>query len=79
MIATNSSDKIKSIVAAKLGMEENILLPDTSFQNDLGIDSLDLVEVIWEVEKKFKVTIPDEELERIHTIGDLSDYVARRA
>ncbi|HEX4850701.1 MAG TPA: acyl carrier protein [Puia sp.] len=79
MKAINAADKIKSIVAAKLGMDELNLLPDTSFHNDLSIDSLDLVEVIWEVEKKFKVTIPDEELERIHTIGDLTNYVAQRA
>ncbi|PWT76670.1 MAG: acyl carrier protein [Bacteroidetes bacterium] len=78
MIAIGSAEKIKSIVAAKLGLEENNIRPDTTFHKDLGIDSLDLVEVIWEVEKKFKVTIPDEELERLHTIGDLADFVDQR-
>jgi acyl carrier protein len=79
MKVVGSAEKIKSIVAAKLGLEENNLQPGTSFHDDLGIDSLDLVEVIWEVEKRFKLTIPDEELERLHTIGDLAEYVNRRA
>lgn len=78
MIAIGSAEKIKSILAEKLGMEENTLSPETSFHDDLGIDSLDLVEVIWEVEKKFKITIPDEELERMRSIADLTDYVDQR-
>ena len=78
MITTANAVTVKQIVAEKLGLEEKTLSEDLSFKNDLATDSLDLCEVVWEVEKKFKLSIPDEEIEQITTIGDLIGYVNER-
>ena len=72
------TSEVKKIISEKLGLEEPALLENLSFRDDLGVDSLDFCEVIWEVEKKFKVTIPDEEMENIHTIGELVAYLDHR-
>jgi len=78
MNTIGSAEKVKKIIAEKLGLEENTLFENLSFKNDLGADSLDICEVVWEVEKKFKFTIPDEETENIRTIGDLIGFVGGR-
>jgi acyl carrier protein len=70
--------ELKKIISDKLGLEDLTLTENLSFRNDLGIDSLDFCEVIWEVEKKFKVSIPDEEIESIHTVGQLIHYLDQR-
>jgi acyl carrier protein len=74
MTSSGSAEKVKKIISEKLGLEENTLQENLSFKNDLGADSLDICEVVWEVEKKFKLSIPDEETENILTIGDLIGY-----
>ncbi len=63
------SDKVKKIVIDKLGVDESEVTNEASFTNDLGADSLDTVELIMEFEKEFDISIPDEEAEKIGTVG----------
>ena len=67
--------KIKSIVAGQLGKDEAEITRESSFVNDLNADSLDTVELVMEFEDEFDVTIPDEEAEKIQTVGQAIDYV----
>ena len=67
--------KIKKIIADQLGVEGDKVTPNASFIDDLGADSLDLVEMIMEMEEKFGVEIADEELEKIRTIQDVVDFI----
>ena len=62
--------KVKEIIADKLGVDEADVKPEASFTNDLGADSLDTVELIMEFEKSFNITIPDDQAEKITTVGD---------
>ena len=62
--------KVKEIIADKLGVDEADVKPEASFTNDLGADSLDTVELIMEFEKSFNITIPDDQAEKIATVGD---------
>ena len=68
-------NKIKEIIVDKLGIEESEITDSASFTNDLGADSLDTVELIMEFEKEFNVSIPDEEAEKIQTVGDAVAYL----
>ena len=67
--------KIKEIIIDKLGIEESEITESASFTNDLGADSLDTVELIMEFEKEFNVSIPDEDAEKIGTVGDAISYL----
>ncbi|MDR1886406.1 MAG: acyl carrier protein [Prevotellaceae bacterium] len=67
--------KVKSIIVEKLAVDENEVTPTASFTNDLGADSLDIVELIMEFEKEFGVSIPDEDAEKIVTVGDAIAYI----
>jgi len=69
------STKVISIIVDKLGVEESEVTNDASFTNDLGADSLDTVELIMEFEKEFNLSIPDEEAEKIETVGDAVTYI----
>ena len=71
----NLENKIKEIIVDKLGIEESEITDSASFTNDLGSDSLDTVELIMEFEKEFNVSIPDEEAEKIQTVGDAVAYL----
>ena len=71
----NLENKIKEIIVDKLGIEESEITDSASFTNDLGADSLDTVELIMEFEKEFNVSIPDEEAEKIQTVGDAVTYL----
>ena len=71
----NLENKIKEIIVDKLGIEESEITDSASFTNDLGADSLDTVELIMEFEKEFNVSIPDEEAEKIQTVGDAIAYL----
>ena len=68
-------DKVVSIIVEKLGVEESQVTMDANFQSDLNADSLDTVELIMEFEKEFNITIPDEDTEKIATVGDAVAYV----
>ena len=72
-------DKVMDIVCKQLNVSKDKLTPETSFVNDLSADSLDLVELVMELEDKFGVSIPDEEAEKIQTIGDAIKYVEEHA
>jgi acyl carrier protein len=70
---------VTDIIVEKLGVDESDVTPEASFTNDLGADSLDTVELIMEFEKEFDLTIPDEEAEKIATVGDAIDYLEEKA
>jgi acyl carrier protein len=74
-MATDIEETVKSIIVEKLGVDESDVTTDASFTNDLGADSLDIVELIMEFEKEFDLTIPDDEAEEIATVGDAIDYL----
>ena len=67
--------KIQEITADRLGVDEGDVTPDASFREDLEADSLDLVELIMELEEQFGIEIPDEEAEKITTVEEAVDYV----
>ena len=69
------AEKVKAIIVDKLGVDEADVVETASFTNDLGADSLDTVELIMEFEKEFGVSIPDEEAQRISTVGDAIAHV----
>jgi len=69
------AERVRSIIVDKLSVEESEVTNDASFTNDLGADSLDTVELIMEFEKEFGVTIPDDQAEKISTVGDAIAYV----
>ena len=71
----SSADKVKNIIIDKLGVEESRIVPEASFLDDLGADSLDLVELIMEFEEEFDLEIPDEDAEGITTVGSAIDYI----
>ena len=66
---------VKSIIVDKLGVDENEVTMEASFTNDLGADSLDTVELIMEFEKEFNIAIPDDQAEKIATVGDAVKYI----
>jgi acyl carrier protein len=67
--------KVKEIIISKLGVGEAQITSSASFTNDLGADSLDTVELVMEFEKAFNVQIPDEDAEKISTVGDAINYL----
>jgi len=69
------AEKVKKIIIDKLGVDESEVVPEASFTNDLGADSLDTVELIMEFEKEFNISIPDEQAEGITTVGDAIAYL----
>jgi acyl carrier protein len=69
------STKVNAIIVDKLGADENEVTPEASFTNDLGADSLDTVELIMEFEKEFNIAIPDDQAEKIGTVGEAVSYI----
>lgn len=67
--------KVKEIIMNKLGVEDGQVTAEASFTNDLGADSLDTVELVMEFEKAFSIQIPDEDAEKISTVGDAVNYL----
>ncbi len=72
-------NKIINIISDKLGIDENEVVPDASFINDLGADSLDLVELIMTMEEEFDIEISDDEAEKLVTVNDVITYVNKIA
>jgi acyl carrier protein len=70
--------RIKEIIADQLGVEIEKLKEDTSFVQDLGADSLDVVELVMAFEEEFGIEIPDEDAEKIRTVGDVINYLKER-
>lgn len=71
------SSRVKAIIVDKLDVEETEVTPESSFTNDLGADSLDTVELIMEFEKEFNIQIPDDQAEKITTVGHAIEYVEK--
>ena len=69
------AEKVKNIIVDKLSVEESGVTNEASFTNDLGADSLDTVELIMEFEKEFGIQIPDDQAEKITTVGDAIAYI----
>ena len=69
-------DKVKKIIAEKLSVDIEEIVPEASFVDDLGADSLDLVELIMSMDEEFDIDIPDEEAEKLVTVKDVFDFVA---
>ena len=67
--------KVISIIVDKLGVDENEVVPAASFTNDLGADSLDTVELIMEFEREFDIQIPDDQAEKIETVGQAIQFI----
>lgn len=67
--------KVLAIVSEQMGVDKSEIVRDTSFVNDLNADSLDTVELVMELEDEFEMSIPDEEAEKIQTIGHAIDYI----
>ncbi|MBI5917233.1 MAG: acyl carrier protein [Bacteroidetes bacterium] len=72
---SNIAARVKQLIVEKLGVEESEVTPEASFTNDLGADSLDTVELIMELEKEFDISIPDEQAEKIQTVGQAIEYI----
>ncbi len=70
-------ERVINIVAEQMDVDKSQLKRETSFVNDLGADSLDTVELVMELEDEFDMSIPDEEAEKIQTIGDAVDYITK--
>ena len=71
------SSSVKAIIVDKLGVDENEVVPEASFTNDLGADSLDTVELIMEFEKEFDIQIPDDQAENIITVGQAIEFIEK--
>ena len=69
------ASKVKAIIVDKLGVEESQVTNEASFTNDIGADSLDTVELIMDFEKEFGISIPDDQAEKIATVGDAVSYI----
>jgi len=75
MATSQVESKVKGIIAEQLGVGEDEIKPESSFIEDLGADSLDIVELVMAMEEEFEVEIPDEEAENIKTVGDAINYI----
>ncbi len=67
--------RINAVLIEKLGLEEKQIVPEASFTNDLGVDSLDVWELFQELEKTFNIVIPEEDAEKLTTVGAVYNYV----
>jgi acyl carrier protein len=74
-ISSDIASRVKAIIVDKLGVDENEVVAEASFTNDLGADSLDTVELIMEFEKEFDIQIPDDQAENIATVGQAIQYI----
>ena len=74
---TEIEEKVKAIIVEKLGVDESKVTADANFSTDLGADSLDTVDLIMDFEKEFGITIPDEDTQKIATVGDAIAYVEK--
>jgi acyl carrier protein len=72
-------ERVKKIIAEQLGVEEDEVTPEASFVEDLGADSLDTVELVMALEEEFEIEIPDEDAEKILTVGKAMEYIKEKS
>ena len=77
MADSQIAERVKAIIVDKLGVEVTEVTPEASFASDLGADSLDTVELIREFEKEFGISIPDDQAEKITTVGEAIEMIAK--
>ena len=75
----SAEERVKQIIVEQLGVDEGEVTPSASFQDDLGADSLDIVELVMAFEETFEIEIPDEDAEKIKTVQDAINYVQAHA
>ena len=68
-------ERVKKIIAAQLGADESVITPETDIEEDLGADSLDAVELIVAFEEEFGISVPDDDILAIRTVGDILEYL----
>ena len=68
-------EKVKKIIAAQLDIDESALTPETDIEDDLGADSLDAVELIVAFEEEFGISVPDDDILALRTVGDIAEYI----
>ena len=78
-MAAAVEDKVKQIIVEQLGVDEGEVTPNASFVDDLGADSLDTVELVMAFEEEFGVEVPDEDAEKLQTVGDVIKYIEEKA
>ncbi len=78
-MASNIEEKVKQIVVEQLGVQESEVTPQAAFVEDMGADSLDVVELVMAFEENFKIEIPDEDAEKIRRVQEAVDYISARA
>ncbi len=71
-------EKVKKIIVEQLGVEEDDVVPEAKFVDDLGADSLDTVELVMALEEAFDIEIPDEDAEKIQTVGRAMEYIKEK-
>ena len=76
---SDTPDRVKKIVVEHLGVEEDKVTPDASFIDDLGADSLDIVELVMAFEEEFSIEIPDDAAETIQTVGDAVKFISEKS
>jgi len=76
-MAEGLETKIRSIMAERLGVEADEVTPDANILDDLGADSLDVVELVMSLEEEFNIEVPDEEVEEMRTVSDVERYVIK--
>jgi acyl carrier protein len=77
LVVPSVEERVIEIVCENLGVNREQVTRQTSFQEDVGADSLDIVELVMELEEEFEITIPDEQAEKIKTVGEAIDYIER--
>ena len=70
-------EKVKKLISERLAVNESKIVPEASFIEDLGADSLDTVELLTQLESEFNITIPDEDAEKITTVGSVIEYIQK--
>lgn len=78
-MAAFSEDRVKEIIAKELDVDVKQLMPEAKFIEDLGADSLDIVELVMALEEEFNIEIPDEEADKLKTVGDAMNYLKSHA
>ena len=68
-------ERVKKIIASQLGADESVITPETDIEDDLGADSLDAVELIVAFEEEFGISVPDDDILAIRTVGDILEYL----